>query len=48
MLNTWQRQDLFKRRFTLPNELFSLKLNSAEISIYTYLSDLISEKKRSR
>lgn len=37
MLNTWQRQDLFKRRFTLPNELFSLKLNSAEISIYTYL-----------
>lgn len=37
MLNTWQRQDLFKRRFTLPNELFSLGLNSAEISIYAYL-----------
>ena len=37
MLNTWQKQDLLKRRFTLPNELFSLKLNSAEISIYTYL-----------
>ena len=31
------KQDLLKRRFTLPNELFSLKLNSAEISIYTYL-----------
>ena len=37
MMNGWQKQDLFKRRFTLPNELFSLKLNSAEISIYTYL-----------
>lgn len=37
MLNGWQKQDLLKRRFTLPNELFSLKLSSAEISIYTYL-----------
>lgn len=37
MLNRWQKQDLLKRRFTLPNELFSLELNSAEISIYTYL-----------
>ncbi len=37
MLNTWQRQDLLKRRFTLPNELFSLGLTTAEISIYTYL-----------
>lgn len=37
MMNGWQKQDLLKRRFTLPNELFSLKLNSAEISIYTYL-----------
>lgn len=36
-MNGWQKQDLLKRRFTLPNELFSLKLNSAEISIYTYL-----------
>ena len=37
MMNGWQKQDLRKWRFTLPNELFSLKLNSAEISIYTYL-----------
>lgn len=37
MLNAWQRQDLLKRRFTLPNELFSLGLITAEISIYTYL-----------
>lgn len=37
MLNTWQTQEKIKRRFTLPNELFSLELNSAEISIYAYL-----------
>ena len=37
MLNAWHRQDLLKRRFTLPNELFSLGLTTAEISIYTYL-----------
>lgn len=37
MLNTWQTQEKLKRRFTLPNELFSLGLNSAEISIYAYL-----------
>lgn len=37
MLNTWQTQEKLKRRFTLPNELFSLELNSAEISIYAYL-----------
>lgn len=37
MLNGWQKQKLLKRRFTLPNELFSLELNSAEISIYAYL-----------
>lgn len=37
MLNTWQKQKLLKRRFTLPNELFSLGLTTAEISIYTYL-----------
>lgn len=37
MMNGWQKQDLLKRRFTLPNELFSLELNSAEISIYAYL-----------
>lgn len=36
-MNGWQKQDLLKRRFTLPNELFSLELNSAEISIYAYL-----------
>lgn len=36
-MNTWQKQDPLKRRFTLPNELFSLGLNSAEISIYAYL-----------
>lgn len=37
MMNTWQMQEKLKRRFTLPNELFSLELNSAEISIYAYL-----------
>lgn len=37
MLNTWQKQEKLKRRFTLPNKLFSLELNSAEISIYAYL-----------
>ena len=37
MMNGWQKQDLLKRRFTLPNELFSLGLTTAEISIYTYL-----------
>lgn len=37
MMNTWQTQEKLKRRFTLPNELFSLELNSAEISIYVYL-----------
>ena len=37
MINTWQTQEKLKRRFTLPNELFSLELNSAEISIYAYL-----------
>lgn len=37
MLNTRQKQEKLKRRFTLPNELFSLGLNSAEISIYAYL-----------
>lgn len=37
MMNTWQTQEKLKRRFTLPNELFSLGLNSAEISIYAYL-----------
>lgn len=37
MISTWQKRDLLKRRFTLPNELFSLGLNSAEISIYAYL-----------
>lgn len=37
MMNTWQTHEKLKRRFTLPNELFSLELNSAEISIYAYL-----------
>ena len=37
MLNAWQKQEKLKRRFTLPNELFSLELSSAEISIYAYL-----------
>lgn len=37
MMNGWQKQNLLKRRFTLPNELFELKLNSAEISIYAFL-----------
>ena len=43
-MNRWQKQDLFKRRFTLPNELFSLGLTSAEISIYTYLLYLENRK----
>lgn len=37
VMNTWKTQEKLKRRFTLPNELFSLELNSAEISIYAYL-----------
>ena len=32
-----QGAELLKRRFTLPNEMFALELNSAEISIYAYL-----------
>ena len=44
MLNGWQKQDLLKRRFTLPNELFSLGLTTAEISIYTYLLYLENRK----
>lgn len=35
MLNTWQRQEKLKRRFTLPNELFSLGLNANGISVYS-------------
>jgi len=37
MLTTWQKSDPLKRRFTLPNELFSLGLSSNEISVYAYL-----------
>ncbi len=37
MLAAWQKQDPIKRRFTLPNELFSLELSSNEISVYAYL-----------
>lgn len=37
MLTAWQKQDPLKRRFTLPNELFSLGLSSNEISVYAYL-----------
>lgn len=44
MLNGWQKQKLLKRRFTLPNELFSLGLTTAEISIYTYLLFLENRK----
>ena len=44
MLNAWQKQKKLKRRFTLPNELFSLELSSAEISIYTYLLYLENRK----
>lgn len=43
-MNGWQKQDLLKRRFTLPNELFSLGLTSSEISIYTYLLYLENRK----
>ncbi len=34
MMNTWQTQEKLKRRFTLPNELFSLELNSHAIAVY--------------
>lgn len=37
MMNTWQTQEKLKRRFTLPNELFSLELNSHAIAVYAYL-----------
>ncbi len=37
MLTAWQKQDPIKRRFTLPNELFSLGLSANEISVYAYL-----------
>ena len=37
MLNTGQKPDPIKRRFTLPNEVYSLGLSAAEIVIYGYL-----------
>lgn len=37
MMNTWQTQEKLKRRFTLPNELFSLELSSHAIAVYAYL-----------
>ena len=37
MQNPYQNQDFLKRRFTLPNELFSLDLNANGISVYAYL-----------
>lgn len=44
MLNTWQRQEKLKRRFTLPNELFSLGLNANGISVYAYLLYCVDRK----
>ena len=35
ILNGWQKQKLLKRRFTLPNELFSLGLISTENTTIT-------------
>lgn len=37
MMSTWQTQERLKRRFTLPNELFSLDLSSHAIAVYAYL-----------
>jgi len=37
MMNTWQTQEKLKRRFTLPNEVFSLELSSHAIAVYAYL-----------
>lgn len=37
MMNAWQTQEKLKRRFTLPNELFSLELSSHAIAVYAYL-----------
>ncbi len=37
MYQRWSKRDSIKNYFPLPNELFSLGLNSSEISIYAYL-----------
>ncbi len=37
MYRHWPKRDPIKNYFPLPNELFSLGLNSSEISIYAYL-----------
>ena len=37
MYRPWPKRDPIKNYFPLPNELFSLGLNSSEISIYAYL-----------
>lgn len=37
MMNAWQTQEKLKRRFTLPNELFSLELSPHAIAVYAYL-----------
>ena len=37
MYQHWQKRDPVKNYFMVPNEVFSLGLNSDEISIYNYL-----------
>lgn len=37
MYQRWQKRDPVKNYFMVPNEVFSLGLNSDEISIYNYL-----------
>ena len=37
MMNAWQKQAKLKRRFTLPNELFTLGLSGGAKLVYAYL-----------
>ncbi len=37
MYQRWQKRDPVKYYFMVPNEVFSLGLNSSELSIYSYL-----------
>ncbi len=37
MYQPWQKHDPAKYYFMVPNEVFSLGLNSSELSIYSYL-----------
>lgn len=37
MMNAWQKQEKFKRRFSLPNEVFQLNLSGGAKLVYAYL-----------